>query len=117
MATNPDVGFSGTDLRSDALESAHATAAYLHYDVFHYLDVYPFSLTQGNIENNVDALQAVDPSVKPLDLLTLQIKRCVDFGLPREQLWRDALEPIEVVHSADDNAALVAGSPQRGGEQ
>jgi hypothetical protein len=70
-------GYTGRHLRSDALQAMRIAMAYLEKNMFLFVRQLPLSLTQGDIDTNLDELMKVDP--KTLDYTTRKIFFCAQF--------------------------------------
>ena len=104
-------------LRESVLDALHTCLGYLYYDFWYQLEVYPLSLTQGNIEENLAALQLQDVD-DSFDLFTLHVKMALELETPSKEVVIEALEFVrdELIGSTDlcerahgSGAALVKG--------
>ena len=78
-------GTSGCELRSCVLAATHTTMAYMYDDIFQQLKQLPLSLTQGNVEANLEQLRRQDRATLR-DPLSQKIWYLMDVGYPRLKL-------------------------------
>jgi hypothetical protein len=75
--------YTDTQLRSDAMCACRRSFAFAYKDAFRQLSHYPFSLTQGSIEKNLEQLVAT-PSQDIKQPFALQLHLAIQCGMPME---------------------------------
>eukprot|EP00969_Alexandrium_andersonii_P077102 3399518-Alexandrium_andersonii.AAC.1 len=76
-------GMSKTELRSDCLAAGHSVAAFVHWRALAPAAGYPWCLTRGNLDANLDALAAAGPVAEDV---ASKIQQLMSFGYPRAKL-------------------------------
>jgi hypothetical protein len=104
-------GFTGHELRSNVLECVSVSAAYLERECYDKLREYPFSMTQGNIDDNVRALLDTHSDLPPL---ATKMQFCARMA-PRQTckalvLLRDAPCSIGIVEKGHRFGAVTLNS-------
>ena len=105
-------GYSADDLLHDCLMAAHISIAYVWSKLLYLLQRMPFSLTQGDIEHNLEVLFATpegdikDPlalcifRLHGLSMSTLYLKRCLE-------LLRDAACTTNMVEQGHGSGSVL----------
>jgi hypothetical protein len=85
LADVADKTWGGAALKADVIRASLYSMGFLHLDFFHLVDVLPYSLTQGDLQANLERLRAA-PEDLDFDPLTKKIKFLLTTRCPPYEL-------------------------------
>ena len=76
-------GLHAQELRSNTLDAAHVSAAFIRHKILSQINEYPWSLLQGDINDNLDRFKAAE---KPQEPVASKIWDLLQIGYNRQEL-------------------------------
>lgn len=101
-------GVTGHGLRGDCLASANIVAAYIRRKVFQEMEQYPWRLAVGDVDENLEVLQASNDTIS--DPFAASVRGLLRVGLPPEKVKQAVLLlrecPWSTVHVEQSHGSL-----------